>query len=107
MQGVDQDPGPEVLVERLVDAQLLRPLDVVALVGDVDAGLVDVELVERLDRLELDDAGADEPGGDDVLGHLRVRPGGHAERRLELDPVLADAGSGGPGAARRRPTAGR
>ncbi len=73
VERVDEDPGAEVLVERLVDAQLLAPLDVVALVGDVDAGLVDVELVERLDRLELDDAGPGQPGRDDVLGQLGVR----------------------------------
>ena len=52
-------------------------------------GLADVELVERLDRLELDHPGADEPGGDDVLGHLGVRAGRHAERRVELDAVTS------------------
>ena len=87
VQGVDQDPGPQVLVERLVDLELLRPLDVVALVLHVDAGLVDVELVEGLDRLELDQASADQPRGDDVLGHLGVGAGRDPERRLELHPV--------------------
>ena len=57
VQGVDQHPGPQVLVERLEDLQLLGPLDVVALVLDVDARLVDVELVERLDGLELEQTG--------------------------------------------------
>ncbi len=74
VQGVDQDPGPQILVEGLVDLELLRPLDVVPLVGDVDAGLVDVELVEGLDGLELDQPGTHQPGGDDVLGHLGVGP---------------------------------
>ena len=88
VQGVDQDPGPEILVEGLVDLELLRPLDVVPLVGDVDAGLVDVELVERLDGLELDQPRTHQPGRDDVLGHLRVGPGRHPERGLDLHPVL-------------------
>ena len=91
MEGMDQDPGPQVLVERLVDLELLRPLDVVALVGHVDAGLVHIELVERLDRLELEHPGADDPRRDQVLGHLGVRPGRHAERGFQLDAVLAQA----------------
>ena len=91
VEGVDEDPGPEVLVERLVDLEFLRPLDVVPLVLDVDAGFVDVQLVERLDRLEFDQAGAHQPCGDDVLGHLGVGPGGDAERRLQLDPVFPAA----------------
>ena len=89
VERVDQDPRPQVLVERLMDLELLRPLDVVALVLDVDAGLADVELVERLDGLELDHPGPDEPCRDDVLGHLGVGPGRDAERCVELDAVAA------------------
>ncbi len=80
VEGVDQQPGPEVFVEGLVDLELLGPLDVVALVLHVDAGLGDLELVQGLDGLELDVAGPAQPGRDDVLGHLRMRAGGRAER---------------------------
>ena len=89
VERVDQDPGPQVLVERLVDLELLAPLDVVALVLHVDAGLVDLQLVEGLDGLQLDQARPNEPRGDDVLGHLGVRPGRHPERGLQLHAVLA------------------
>ena len=64
-----------------LDAQLLAPLDVVADGLHVDARPRDVELVEDLDGLELDDARAGQPGQDDVLGQLRVRAGGRADRR--------------------------
>ena len=80
---VDQHPRAQVFVERLVDLELLRPLDVVALVLEVDTRLVDVEFVECLDRLQLDEAGTDEPRDDDVLRHLRVGPGCHSERCIQ------------------------
>ena len=89
VERVHEDPGAQVLVERLVDLELLRPLDVVALVLHVDAGLVDLELVEGLDGLQLDQPGSHEPGCDDVLGHLGVGPGRHPERRLQLHAVFA------------------
>ena len=41
VEGVDQHPGSKILVEGLVEGQLLRPLDVVALVLHVDARLCD------------------------------------------------------------------
>ena len=106
VEGVDEHPGAQVLVERLVDAQLLAPLDVVALVLDVDAGLVDLELVEGLDRLELDQPGAGEPRGDDVLGHLGVRAGGDAPRRVQLDAQLAAPEAVVRRGGRRPPTPG-
>ena len=106
VEGMDQHPRTQVLVERLVDAQLLRPLDVVALVGDVDARLVDVELVERLDRLELDARGrrratrrrCSGPSGN--AGRPRRRTACRARRRTRAP------GSDGPGGGRRTPSAG-
>ena len=80
VQRVNQHPGARVLLERFVNFQFLGPLDVVALVLHVDAGLRDVELVQRLHGLELDIARPAQPGGDDVLRHLRVRACGRAER---------------------------
>ena len=90
VQGVDQHPGAQVLVERLIDLELLRPLDVVTLVLDIDAGLVDVELVQGLDRLQLDEAGSHQPGHDDVLRHLTVWSGGDTEWSLQQPAVLGD-----------------
>ena len=87
VERVDEDPGAEVLVERLAHLQLLGPFAVVALVLQVDAGLGDVELVQGLDGLELDEPRAAEPGGDDILGHLRVGAGGDAEGGLEAAAV--------------------
>ena len=90
MQGVDQHPGAQVLVEGFEDLELLRPLDVVSLVFQIDARLVDVELVEGLDGLQLEEPGADQPGHDDVLRHLGVRAGGNAKGCLEELAVLLE-----------------
>ena len=107
VEGVDQHPGPQVLVERLVDLELLRPLDVVALVRDVDAGLVDVELVERLDRLELDQPGARRArrrrcSGPSGCAGRRRRPNGVSSST----PVLAAPEAVVRAAGRRTPTRG-
>jgi hypothetical protein len=100
-EGVEEDPGLEVLVEALLELQLLRPLAVERLVGRVDAGAADLELVEDLDRLQLDEARPAEPGGDDVLRELAVRPGRDAERRRQLP---AEEAGGEPGLGpRERP----
>ena len=56
VQDVDQHPGLDVLARRLLQLELLRPLDVVALVLHVDAGPGDLQLVHDLDGLELDEA---------------------------------------------------
>ncbi len=82
-QDVDEQPGVRVLPQRLLERQLLRPLAVVALVLGSDAGPGHADVVPGLHRLELDRAGAHEPGRDDVLRHLRVRARGDADRRLE------------------------
>ncbi len=73
-QHVDQRPGLDVLPRRLLQLELLGPLDVVALVRHVDARAGDFQLVHNLHRLELDKARAREPGADDILGQLGMRP---------------------------------
>ena len=78
-RSVDHVPAVHVLVERLLEEQLLRPLDVEAHVLHVDAGARDLELIEDLHRLELDDAGSPEPGEQDVLRELGVGAGRGAD----------------------------
>ena len=78
-QDVDERPGHDVLVGRLVEGQFLRPLDVVALVGHVDARPRDDEVVADLDRLQLDEAAAGQPRRHDVLAELRMRAGRRPE----------------------------
>ena len=92
---------------RLVDAQLLAPLDVVADRLHVDARARDVELVEHLDGLELDDPAAAEPAEDDVLGELGVRPGRRAERRGGADGRGTRPRGRGPRMRRRSGSRGR
>ena len=82
-QHIQQHESLEVLLKGLSKLQLLRPFAVVALVGHVDAGLGDVQLVEHLHGLEFDIPSAAQPRGQDVLGKLRMRAGGHAERGFQ------------------------
>ena len=84
MQRVNKHPGARVLLQRLVNLELLGPFDVVAFVLHIDAGLRDVEFVQGLHGLELDITSAAQPGCDDVLRHLRVRPGGRAKGGFKL-----------------------
>ncbi len=83
VQGVYQDPGVEVFGEGLLDPELLRPLDIVTLVLHIDARFGDLDLIEGLDRFELDKPCPTQPGDDDVLGELRMRTGGNSERGFE------------------------
>ena len=71
----------------MVEFEFLRPFDVVAHVGDVDARAGDFQLVQNLHRLELDDACAAQPGERDVLRQLSVRPGGRTEGRCRAMAV--------------------
>ncbi len=99
-QHVDQHRTLHVLVERLGDAQLLRPLDVVADVRRVDARARYFQLVVDLDRLELHDPPAGEPGEHEVLSHLRLRTGGRARRRFRpRDREIAPTNRGGEAAS--------
>src|SRR5262249_42609438 len=77
----DEHPGRDVLLEGLLDAELLRPLDVVADRARVDARPRNHEAVVDLDRLELHDSRAGEPREDDVLDELRLRSGRRARGR--------------------------
>jgi len=55
---VHEHPGIEIFRKRLLELQFLRPLAVIGLVGGVDARPADGDLVEDLDGLQFDDAGA-------------------------------------------------
>ncbi len=90
-QHVQQHPGGQVLRERFLQGQLLGPFAIVAGVGDGDAGLAHLQVVEGLDGLELDEAGAAKPCRHDVLRQLRVRAGGRSQRRLEQAPAALHA----------------
>ena len=79
-QHVDQHRALHILVERIGDAQFLRPLDVVADVRRVDARPGDLQLVVDLNRFEFHDPPAGEPGEHEVLRHLRLRPRRRAGR---------------------------
>ena len=80
-------PGFHILLESLLDIQLRGPLAVVALILRQDAGAVDaggqICAVHLLDGLQLEEPGAGEIAGNDVLGQLGVGAGGGAERSLD------------------------
>jgi len=75
----EEERGLCVLGLRLADAQLLRPLDVEADVGGVDAGAGDDQAVVDLHRLQLADAGAGEERERDVLRQLSMGTRGGAD----------------------------
>ena len=81
-QQVEGKPGFQILVKRLGQGELGRPLGVEALVFGIDAGLFQFETVQDLHRLELDKAPASQPGGDDVLGQLGMGAGCRADGGL-------------------------
>ena len=80
-------PGLHILLKGLLDIQLRGPLAVVALILRQDAGAVDaggqIRAVHLLDGLQLEEPGAGEIAGNDVLGQLGVGAGGGAERSLD------------------------
>ena len=78
-QDLDEHRPLDVLLERLLQLELLGPLGVQPHRVDVDAGPRDLQLVVDLDGLELLDAAAPQPGEDDVLRHLGLRPGRGAQ----------------------------
>ena len=90
LQDLEEHRRADVLAQRLLQLQFLRPLDVVADVGGVDARPRDLQLVENLDGLQLDDARAAQPGEHDVLRQLTVRSGGRPERRGGAVAVKVD-----------------
>ncbi len=79
--------APDVLAQRLLELQFLRPFHVVADVGDVDAGPGNLQLVQDLDGLQLDDARSAQPRKHDVLRQLAVRSGGRSQRRGRMVAV--------------------
>jgi len=68
----------------LLEAQLLRPLDIVAVIVHIDARPRDLKLIENLDGLELHDPATAEPGKHEILRHLRLRSGCRAGGRACL-----------------------
>ena len=80
-------PGLHILLESLLDIQLRGPLAVVALILRQNAGAVDaggqICAVHLLDGLQLEEPGAGEIAGNDVLGQLGVGAGGGAEGGLD------------------------
>ena len=54
----DEHGAGDVFAERIFDAEFLRPFDVVADVGDVDAGAADGQAVVHLHGFQFQDAGA-------------------------------------------------
>ena len=81
LEDFDQVHRFRVLHERIGHLEFLRPLHVVADVGDVDARPGNLQVIVDLHRLELNDAAARQPGERDVLGHLRVRTCSRPYRR--------------------------
>ncbi len=81
---VDRDPAADVLGPGLLEPELGRPFDVVALVEGVDAGLLDVERVVLLHGLQLEGAGPREVGRDQAGRDLAVRPGGRTDGQARL-----------------------
>jgi hypothetical protein len=79
-QHLDQHGPLDVLLERFLELELLRPLGVETHGPHVDTGARDLQVVLDLDGLELHDATAAKPGENDVLRHLGMGPGGRTER---------------------------
>ncbi len=77
---VEHHPGLRVLAQRLLERELLAPLDVVSLTLHVHARPVDVEPVEYLHRLALEHPCTGQPGEHEVLGELGVGTGGGTDR---------------------------
>ncbi len=83
LQRVNHHPRHQVLVERLIYLQLLGPLHIVPLVLNINARLGNLQLIQRLNRLQLDKARPRQPRDNNILRHLRMRPRRHAKRRLQ------------------------
>ena len=67
-QQVEDDPCLCLLIPSLGEGELGRPLDVVAFIPGIDAGLVHLEGVQDLNGLQFDEAAADQIACNDVLG---------------------------------------
>ncbi len=104
----DEHGAGHVFAQRMLDEQFLRPFDVVADVGHVDAGSTDGKAVVHLHRFELEDSAACHVAQQNVLGHLGVWPSGGpggvaGEFAVEVDGEIVAGGLGNvPPAARKR-----
>jgi hypothetical protein len=70
---VDQHRSLHVLVERLVHFELLRPFDVIANVGRVDAWAGNLQGIVHLHSFQFHDPRTGQPREHQVLCHLRLR----------------------------------
>ena len=77
---LDEHGPRNVFAQRVLNSQFLRPFDVVADIGHVDARPGNGQAVIDLHGLEFKDPAAGDVAEQDILGHLRVRPGGGADR---------------------------
>ena len=86
-EDLQRAPRLDILVLRLPNLQLGRPLLIVAFVRGQNAGTRHAAgqlfAVHLLDGLDLEEARTGHVGRDDVLCQLAVRAGGRAERRLD------------------------
>jgi hypothetical protein len=87
VQDLDEHRALDVFLERLLELELLTPLDVEAHGSHVDARARNGQLVEDLNRLELHDPASREPAQDDVLRHLGLRSRGGPEGCSRPAPV--------------------
>jgi hypothetical protein len=86
-QDLDQHGRFDVLLDRLLDAQLLRPFHVEADAAHVDARSRNAQCVVALHRLQLHEPPAAEPAQNDALRQLRVRPGRRPQRCVDRAAV--------------------
>ena len=86
-ENLQRAPRLDILVLRLPNLQLGRPLLIVAFVRGQNAGTRHAAgqlfAVHLLDGLDLEEARTGHVGRDDVLCQLAVRAGGRSERRLD------------------------
>ena len=91
LEHLDQHHAGDVFVNRFIEPQFLRELDVVADVGHVDARAVDDQLIVDLDGLEFENARPGNPTQRDVLRQLCLRAGRRTDRRRGFPPVKRHA----------------
>ncbi len=85
-QKVNDNPGFQIFLIGFLDFQFLRPLAVITLILNIDAGLGNLDFVQGLDGFQFDVARTAEPGADDILRHLGMGTGSHTDWRFQFLP---------------------